>query len=195
MEKTINQNHIWNKTNQWAEELKILHQLILKKNLTHTIKWGGSVYTFQNKNILGISGFKNFFTIWFFKGVFLKDENKMLINAQEGVTKSMRQWRFFSKKDIDEAMISTYIDDAIVIENEGKNIPKKSKNLVIPMLFENELCQNPELKIVFEKISDAKKVEFCNFISEAKKPETQLKRIEKIKPLLMNNKGLNDMYK
>ncbi len=195
MEKTINQNHIWNKTNQWAEELKILHRLILKKNLTHTIKWGGSVYTFQNKNILGISGFKNFFTIWFFKGVFLKDENKMLINAQEGVTKSMRQWRFFSKKDIDEAMISTYIDDAIVIENEGKNIPKKSKNLVIPMLFENELCQNPELKIVFEKISDAKKVEFCNFISEAKKPETQLKRIEKIKPLLMNNKGLNDMYK
>lgn len=195
MEKTVSQNHIWNKTNQWAEELEILHQLILKKNLTHTIKWGGSVYTFQNKNILGISGFKIFFTIWFFKGVFLKDENKMLINAQEGVTKSMRQWRFFSKKDIDEAMISTYIDDAIVIENEGKNIPKKSKNLVIPLLFENELCRNPALKILFEKISDAKKLEFCDFISEAKKPETQLKRIEKIIPMLQNNIGLNDKYK
>ena len=66
---------------------------------------------------------------------------------------------------------------------------------MIPLLFENELCRNPALKIVFEKISDAKKLEFCDFISEAKKPETQLKRIEKIIPMLQNNIGLNDKYK
>ncbi len=194
MENTTNNSHVWDKTNQWDEELEILHQIILKKNLTHTIKWGGSVYTFQNKNVLGISGFKNFFTIWFFKGVFLKDDYKILVNAQEGVTKSMRQWRFFSKKDIDISMISTYIDEAILIENEGKNIPKKSKTVVIPVLFEKELRQNPDLKMVFEKLSEPKKQEFCGYISDAKKSETQIKRIEKIKPMLQNNIGLNDKY-
>ena len=77
----------WNKTNQWSEELEVLKALVNKTNLTEEIKWGGPVYTYLNKNIVGIGGFKSYFGIWFFNGVFLKDEKKLLINAQEGTTK------------------------------------------------------------------------------------------------------------
>lgn len=101
------------KTNEWKEELKILQTIISQTELVETTKWGGLVYTINGKNVLGISGFKNYFTIWFFNGVFLKDEQKLLVNAQQGVTKFMRQWRFNSKEEINEKIILLYIHEAI----------------------------------------------------------------------------------
>ncbi|WP_264565030.1 DUF1801 domain-containing protein [Flavobacterium sp. N3904] len=107
------------KTNIWKTELDLLKSMIAKTELVETTKWGGPVYVFNAKNVIGIAGFKHFFAIWFFKGVHLKDPNKKLVNAQEGITKSMRQWRFTSKEEIDEETILSYIAEAIEIEKQG----------------------------------------------------------------------------
>jgi uncharacterized protein YdeI (YjbR/CyaY-like superfamily) len=87
----MEEKKVWNKNNQWSEELEILKAIINKTELVETTKWGGIVYTINNKNVIGIGGFKNFFTVWFFNGVFLKDELSVLVNANEGVTKALRQ--------------------------------------------------------------------------------------------------------
>lgn len=110
--------HIWDKVNHWSTELEILQTIISKTNLIETIKWGTPVYTSNGKNVVGITGFKNHFALWFYKGVDLKDKNKVLVNAQEGVTKSLRQWRFTSKSEIDEKLILEYIEEAISLENK-----------------------------------------------------------------------------
>ncbi|MDZ4329429.1 MAG: DUF1801 domain-containing protein, partial [Flavobacterium sp.] len=89
--------HIWDRNNSWSEELELLKSVIVKTELVETTKWGGIVYVLNGKNVLGIGGFKNYFAIWFFNGVLLHDKKKVLVNAQEGVTKSLRQWRFSSK--------------------------------------------------------------------------------------------------
>jgi uncharacterized protein YdeI (YjbR/CyaY-like superfamily) len=68
----------WNKTNQWVEELEILKNIINKTQLEEATKWGGTVYTHNSKNVLGIGGFKSYFGLWFFNGAFLKDEQKVL---------------------------------------------------------------------------------------------------------------------
>ena len=101
---------------KWEEELKLLQSIIAQTELIETIKWGSLTYTLNGKNILGIRAFKNYFTIWFFNGVFLKDERQVLVNAQEGVTKFLRQWRFSAKEEIDEKVVFQYILEAI--ENE-----------------------------------------------------------------------------
>lgn len=108
--------HTWNKVNHWATELEILQDIISKTNLVETIKWGMPVYTYNGKNIVGITGFKNHFAIWFYKGVDLKDNGKVLVNAQEGITKSLRQWRFTSKSEINEKLILEYIEEAKKLE-------------------------------------------------------------------------------
>jgi uncharacterized protein YdeI (YjbR/CyaY-like superfamily) len=108
--------HTWNKVNHWATELEILQVIISKTNLVETIKWGMPVYTYNGKNIVGITGFKNHFAIWFYKGVDLKDNGKVLVNAQEGITKSLRQWRFTSKSEINEKLILEYIEEAKKLE-------------------------------------------------------------------------------
>ena len=118
----------WIKNDQWTEEIGVLRAIILKTELVETNKWGGEVYTINNKNVLGLGGFKNYFTIWFWNGVFLKDEAKVLVNANEGVTKGLRQWRFTSAREIDEKLILLYINEAIANEKAGLAIkPVKKK--------------------------------------------------------------------
>ena len=48
-----------------------------------------------------------------FKWCISKDKQKKLINAQEGVTKALRQWRFSSVDEIVPELIKAYIHEAI----------------------------------------------------------------------------------
>lgn len=94
------------KKNQWSEELSKLKTILNKSGLETAFKWGIDVYTYNGKNIVSCAGFKNHFTLWFYNGVFLKDLDSVLENAQKGKTKSLRQWRFTSIEEIDEKKCS-----------------------------------------------------------------------------------------
>ena len=54
----MDEKHSWDKVNSWSEELDLLNSIIVKTNLVETTKWGGTVYTFEGKNVLGIGGLK-----------------------------------------------------------------------------------------------------------------------------------------
>ncbi|MDR6843603.1 DUF1801 domain-containing protein [Flavobacterium granuli] len=185
------------KNDQWETELEILKTIIAKTELVETNKWGGCVYVYNNKNVIGVGGFKKFFTLWFFNGAFLKDEKEHLINSNEGVTKSLRQWRFTSKEEINEKEILAYIREAIDNEKQEKIIkPEKTKSeVIIPTLLQNELNSDGDLKEAYLKFSPYKQKEFIEYIETAKREETKLSRIEKIKPMILNNIGLNDKYR
>lgn len=185
----------WNKTNQWKDELKLLHEIISKTELIETKKWGGSVFTLNNKNIIGIGGFKSYFGIWFFNGVFLKDEYNLLINAQEGTTKSQRQMRFKSIEDINEKIILNYIKEAIVIEEKKLSLKPQKKEPIISSLLELEFKNNLSFKNAFSNFPPYKQREFIEYIEAAKQEKTRLSRLEKIKPMIMKNIGLNDKYR
>jgi len=197
LESSNNKISTWDKFNNWPEELELLKSIVAKTELLETTKWGGTVYVLNGKNVLGVGGFKNYFALWFFNGVFLKDEKKLLVNAQEGVTKSLRQWRFSSKEEINESDILIYIHEAIENEKQGKIIkPKKTKALAaIPDIFQKELDIDLILAEAFSKFSPYKQKEFLEYIAEAKREATKLSRIEKIKPMILENIGLNDKYR
>lgn len=197
MESSKTDTPTWDKVNSWSEELEFLKSIIAKTELIETTKWGGCVYVLDNKNVIGIGGFKNYFTIWFFNGVFLKDEKKVLVNAQEGVTKSLRQWRFTSKDDIVEALVLEYIHEAIENEKQGKIIKTQNTGVTIemPEIFQKELDLDENLAEAFLKFSPYKQKEFLEYIVEAKREETKRSRIEKIKPMILENIGLNDKYR
>lgn len=185
----------WDKVNSWSEELLLLQSIIDKTELVETTKWGGIVYVLNGKNVLGIGGFKNYFTIWFFNGVFLKDEKKVLVNAQEGVTKSLRQWRFSAKEEVNEKEVLNYILEAIENEKQGKRFKPEKKKTIVSDFLNKELEADSNLNEYFQKFSKYKQQEFLEYIETAKREETKLSRIEKIKPMILKNIGLNDKYK
>jgi uncharacterized protein YdeI (YjbR/CyaY-like superfamily) len=195
LEPSKTDKHTWDKVNSWSEELEFLKSIIAKTELIETSKWGGCVYVLDNKNVVGIGGFKNYFTIWFFNGVFLKDEKKALVNAQEGVTKSLRQWRFTSKDHVNESLVLEYIKEAIENEKQGIKSPKAQVNIEMPEIFQKELDVDINLAEAFLKFSPYKQKEFLEYITVAKREETKRSRIEKIKPMILKKIGLNDKYR
>lgn len=191
----MDEKHTWNKTNNWEKELEELKKCVAKTQLIETIKWGATTYTYNNKNIIGISGFKHFFTIWFFNGVFLKDDLQVLVNANEGVTKALRQWRFTNINQINEENIIRYIHEAIENEKNGLTIKPSKKEKIKSLFFENILEQNKLLQGAFQKFSVAKQNEFLEYLESAKQEKTKQTRAEKITPLILQGIGLNDKYK
>lgn len=185
----------WNKTNQWNNELEVLKAIVVKTNLKEVIKWGGPVYTHNGKNVIGIGGFKSYFGIWFFNGVFLKDEKKLLVNAQEGITKSLRQMRFNSIDEIDEKTILNYINEAILIEEKGLVIKPTKKEQITSPYLNDIFIKNNELQLAFSEFTPYKQKEFIEYIESAKQEKTKLIRLEKIKPMILSNIGLNDKYR
>ena len=190
------EEYIENNAN-FAEEIAILRNIINSTALEETIKWSMPTYCLNGKNVLGLGAFKNHFCIWFHHGVFLKDEHKLLYNAQEEKTKAMRQMRFETKKDINKAAVLAYVKEAIENQRLGRELKpqRKTKPVTIPKELKIALSTNSELKKTFKQLSPSHQREYCDYITEAKRDDTKQRRLEKIIPMIINGKGLNDKYK
>ena len=79
---------------EWAAVLRKLRKILDDAGLQESIKWGGPCYTLDDANLVGMSAFAEHVALWFYQGVFLKDADQVLVNAGEGKTKALRQWRF-----------------------------------------------------------------------------------------------------
>ena len=176
--------------------LIVLRELIGLTELKETVKWGIPVYTINDKNVLGIAAFKTYVGLWFYNGSFLKDDAGVLVNASEGVTKAMRQWRFTSVEEIDDKLVLKYVNEAIENQKQGKELKtERNKPIIIPDELQIEFAVDKELENCFNRFTPGKQREFVNYISEAKTTETRKARVQKVIPLILENIGLNDKYR
>ncbi|WP_299602140.1 YdeI/OmpD-associated family protein [uncultured Aquimarina sp.] len=182
---------------EWVKSLQLLRSIMLTTEMEETIKWGVPTYTINGKNIVGISAFKSYVGIWFHQGVFLKDPFNQLINAQEGKTKGLRQWRFSSFDEINKDQVLAYVLEAIQNQKEGKEITieRSSTEIEMPDRLKTELEQNKELKLNFDKLTPFKQKEYMEYISTAKRDATKDARLQKIIPMILKGIGLNDKYR
>jgi len=176
--------------------LIVLRELIGLTELKETVKWGIPVYTINDKNVLGIAAFKTYVGLWFYNGSFLNDDAGVLVNASEGVTKAMRQWRFTSVDEIDDKLVIKYLHEAIQNQKQGKELkPERNKPIIIPDELQIEFAEDQELENCFNRFTPGKQREFANYISESKTTETRKARVQKVIPLILENIGLNDKYR
>jgi uncharacterized protein YdeI (YjbR/CyaY-like superfamily) len=181
---------------KWKEILVPLRKLLMATELEETIKWSVPVYTLGGKNVAGLMAFKNHAAIWFFNGALLKDKRKRLVNAQEGVTKAQRQWRFKTADGVELDLIRAYVDEAINNQKQGKVVKKPArKSLSIPEELNAALDGNKELKSAFAALTAFKQKEYAGYISGAKQQKTRDLRTEKIIPMILKGQGLNDRYR
>lgn len=184
------------KNAHFKPELERLRKIVNTTELEETLKWSAPVYTLKGKNVLGLAAFKQHFTIWFFNGVFLKDEAQLLVNTSEK-TKALRQMRFNSMEDINEHTVLQYVKEAIENQKLGKElIPEKtSKTIVLPLELKQMFENDKTFKKQFEKLTPGKQREYAEHITSAKREATKWSRIEKIKPMIAKGLGLYDKYK
>ncbi|RMH63593.1 MAG: hypothetical protein D6677_06775 [Calditrichaeota bacterium] len=186
------------KKESWRMELEYLRGMLLNSGLEETIKWGAPVYMINEKNVVGLAAFKDYTAIWFFQGGLLKDEAGKLVNAQEGKTKALRQWRFKNIQEMkqDTELIKAYLQEATANARAGKEIkPQRKKELIIPDELQQRLTEDAELAKAFQSLTPGRQREYAEYIAEAKRVETRQKRLQKIIPMILEGKGLNDKYK
>lgn len=180
----------------WQEAEELMQRLMLKAGLQKMFKWGSDIYTYDNKNVIGWAGFKNFFSLWFYNGVFLEDKDKVLVAASEGKTRALRQWRFTDVKDMDEQKILAYILESIRTIKDGKSITlQKAPHKSPSGLLKEYLDADEALKTAFNKLTPGKQRAYMEYIDEARQEQTKLARLEKIRPLILDGQGLHDKYK
>ncbi len=143
-----------------------------------------------------MSAFKNFSALWFFQGALLLDKSAVLVNAQEGKTKALRQWRMNNTYDIKPSVIRSYVQEAVGLAAEGRAIGvDRAKPVVVPTELQKALRTNKKAAANFKGMRLGLRREYADYISDAKRDETKQRRIEKILPMIGAGVGLNDKYR
>jgi len=183
------------KVNNWAKELEELRKIVIKSALVEELKWGMPCYTLNNKNILMISAFKEYACISFFKGVLLKDKEKMLAAHGES-SQSARMIKYTNSIQIKQqsSIISAYIEEAIEIENSGKKVEFKKNPEPIPEELMVEFNKDLKFKKAFHELTPGRQRGYIIYFSQPKSTQSKLNRIEKCRENILNGIGLNDRY-
>src|SRR6476646_9290204 len=139
------------KKGNWQEEFEKLRTIVLGCDLTEELKWGCPCYTFENRNIVLMHGFKEYCALLFFKGALLSDADGILIQQTKNV-QSARQIRFTNVREIGkmEKTLKAYIYEAIEVERAGLKVKlKKTVDFEIPEEFQKKLNKSAALKKAF----------------------------------------------
>lgn len=179
-----------------APAIEKLRKILNATDLEETVKWGAPCYTLDGKNVVGIGAFSSYVGLWFHQGVFLKDPDKVLINAQDGKTKALRQWRFEDAKEIKVARVKAYVNEAIENQRAGKSVKAdRSKPVVIPPQLADALRKCAKARTAFDALTKGKQREYADHIASAKQDKTKASRLEKILPMIESGVGLHDKYR
>ncbi|SFB44910.1 Uncharacterized conserved protein YdeI, YjbR/CyaY-like superfamily, DUF1801 family [Cohnella sp. OV330] len=187
-------DEFFNKSRRWKAEYEHLREIVMDCGLTEDFKWMHPCYTFQNKNIVLIHGFKQYCALLFHKGALLKDPNGILVQQTENV-QAGRQIRFTNVHEIaeQEAILKAYIHDAINVEKSGLEVPfKKSTEFAVAEELQREFEDNPALKTAFEALTPGRQRAYLLHFSQPKQAKTREARIEKYKQKILEGKGLDD---
>ena len=196
MKRSKTADEFYEEATLWRAELRRLRKILRSTVLTEEIKWGAPCYTLEGKHVVGVGAFKSYFGLWFFQGALLKDPARVLVNAQEGRTKALRQWRMHSADEVDAAGVKRYVDEAISLARAGKAIPRSApKPLVVPVELKRALAADRKLNAAFKALSPGRQREYVEHISEARQIATRDRRLRKVTPMIAAGVGLNEKYR
>lgn len=182
------------KAKKWKEEYETLRNIVLDCELTEEFKWMHPCYTFDNKNIVLIHGFKEYCALLFHKGALLKDAHGILIQQTENV-QGARQIRFTNVQEIvaTETILKAYIHEAIEVEKAGLEVNyKKNTEFIIPEELQKKFNEIPSLKTAFEALTPGRQRAYILHFSQPKQSKTRESRVEKCMKKILDGKGLND---
>ena len=181
------------KVHSWQQELDQLRRIVLDCGLAEELKWGVPCYTFQNKNIVIVSAFKDYASLSFFKGVLLQDAENLLVTPGEN-SQSARLIKFTDVEEILklEPTLKAYIYEMIEVEKAGLKVEFKKQPEPIPEEFQQVLDTDVELRAAFEALTPGRQRGYILHFSQPKQSKTRQSRIEKCIPKILDGLGFHD---
>jgi uncharacterized protein YdeI (YjbR/CyaY-like superfamily) len=176
----------------WQGEMQKLRSILGGCGLDEDLKWGKPCFMFEGRNVAIIQPFKEHCSLMFFKGALLKN-NQGLLRSQGENTQSAMRLEFTSEAQVKKAMVESYVKEAIAVEKQGLTVDFKAKReLELPQELTQILEKNRRLAKAFEALTPGRKRAYVMHFSGAKQSQTRTARIEKVIPMILAGKGMND---
>jgi uncharacterized protein YdeI (YjbR/CyaY-like superfamily) len=180
---------------RWKAEIAAMRRVLAGLAMKQECKWGKPTYTVDGKNIVIISGFKDYFALGFFQGALMKDPKKLLV--QLGQVHAGRVMKFTSAKDIMAmaATIKAYVREAIAVEKAGLRMkPKKTSDFPVPEELSERFRKNARFKRAFEALTPGRQRSYLYHFAAAKQSATRTARIEKAMPAIFAGRGFLERH-
>jgi uncharacterized protein YdeI (YjbR/CyaY-like superfamily) len=179
---------------QWRDELLALRELLLDEGLTEELKWSKAAFTLEGANVAVLMGTKDSCRLMFFKGVLLKDPQRIL-SAPGPNSRSGRWAKFKSVEEIDRHAdtLKDYIREAIELERAGAHVDKQAfDTLKPPPELKKKLAADPEFKEAFQALTPGRQRAYTIHFAGAKQAATRESRIAKHEKRILAGKGMLD---
>ncbi len=173
--------------------LSQIRRLIQQLNIGLVEEWKWSSPNFSHRGLVCmIWSFKKHAAIHFFKGALLSDPYKVLSEGPGGNV-SARHIKFYSIEDVDLNILREYIIEAVQIDHSDLKIEslRSKRQLEIPDYFLKSLNKNKIAKRSFEGMSSSHQKEYVIWITDAKKEETRLRRVDQTIDRLLKHADKN----
>jgi len=178
---------------RWKAEIAEMRRVLAGCGMKEERKWGKPTYTVDGKNIVIMSGFKEYFGLGFFQGALLEDPKKLLV--QLGQVQAGRVMKFSSAKDIraKAATIKAYVREAIAVEKAGLRMkPKSTADYPVPEELTERFRRDPRFKRAFETLTPGRQRGYLYHFAAAKQSATRTARIEKAMPAIFEGRGFQE---
>jgi uncharacterized protein YdeI (YjbR/CyaY-like superfamily) len=174
---------------------KLVH--VACPSVQEAIKWGIPAFLYQGKIVCSMAAHKHHCSFSFWKGAELPDPQGILHKVGETSMGQLGKITQIENLHPDDVLIA-YIQQAMEMINQPLSVAKPSginKEVAVPDDFMDLLKQHPQALAVFEKFPTSHRKEYVEWITEAKKPETRLRRMEKAIDMLSEGKDKNHAYR
>jgi len=155
-----------------------------------TIKWGFPHFTYKDKLLAGMAAFKAHASLGLWRM-----GDKAPSHGDEGMGQFGKLTRV---EDLpDDATLIAYIQEAMTLIDVGAS-PKPKKpprpELPVPEELKAALAAAPAAKTTFDAFAPSHRRDYCEWIGEAKRPETREKRVAQAIEWLAEGKSRNWKY-
>ena len=159
---------------------KLVHHSI--PDIEEKIKWGFPHFIYKKEVICSMAAFSKHCAFSFPKATIMKDKT-LLEKAQT----EEAMGHFGKIKTIEDlpsdSKIKSYLNESVSLI--GKKLEKKKPTTKIPDVLNTLLSKNKKAFEKFSSMSPSHQKEYINYITEAKKEETQIRRAEKVLEMLL----------
>lgn len=180
-------------TRQWAGGLPALRQLCLDMKLVETVKWAHPCYMHNDRNIAIIGAFRSDFRLSFFHAALMKDPAHVL-ERQGPNAKHPDMIRVTDNAHVAamEAVIRSYLLEAMQYADAGIMPPKDTSELELPEELTEALDSDPELAEAFCRLAHGRQRSYVINLNSAKRPGTCISRIVAFRERILAGKGATE---
>jgi uncharacterized protein YdeI (YjbR/CyaY-like superfamily) len=162
-------------------------------DVEETIKWRSPTFVYHGI-MAGMSAFKEHAIFGFWKGSLLVDDKSDKSQSAMGQFGRLTKLSDLPSKRV----LAGLVKKAMVLNESGVKLertPKRDKKpITMPQELAAALARDKKAKLAFDAMSPSHRKEYMEWVGDAKKDETRVRRIEKVVAQLKEKKALNWKY-